>query len=168
MSIAQSMLPEFDHEMATTRTLLERVPDERAAWTPHPKSTGLGALAAHIATLPRFAQMALTGTELDFDPPGGPRFTPPAFEGTAKTLRDFDEHVRGARAAIAAASDADLMVAWSLKRRGATVFTMPRVGVLRTLMMNHIIHHRGQLSVYLRLNDVPLPSIYGPTADTGV
>ena len=168
MSIAQSMLPEFDHEMATTRTLLERVPEERASWTPHPKSTGLGALAAHIAGLPRFGPMALTGTELDFDPPGGPRFTPPIFEGTAKTLRSFDEHVREARAAIAAASDADLMVPWSLKRRGATVFTMPRVGVLRTLMMNHIIHHRGQLSVYLRLNDVPLPSIYGPTADTGM
>ena len=166
MPIAESMLPEFDHEMATTRTLLERVPEERASWTPHPKSTGLGALAAHIATLPRFAQMALTRTELDFDPPGGSRFTPPVFEGTAKNLQSFDEHVRQARAAIAAASDDALMVPWSLKRRGETQFTLPRVGVLRALMMNHMIHHRGQLSVYLRLNDVPLPSIYGPTADT--
>ncbi len=165
MPIAESMLPEFDHEMATTRRLLERVPDDRASWTPHPKSTRLGALAAHIASLPRFARMALTTTELDFDPPGGSRFTPPAFEGTAKNLETFDEHVRQARAAIAAASDADLMVPWSLKRRGETQFTLPRVGVLRTLMMNHIIHHRGQLSVYLRLNDVALPPIYGPTAD---
>ena len=165
MPIAQSMLPEFDHEMATTRTLLELGPDERASWTPHPKSTGLGALAAHIATLPRFAQMTLTATELDFDPPGGRRFTPPVFEGTAKNLQSFDEHVGQARAAIAAASDAELMVPWSLKRRGETQFTMPRVAVLRALMMNHMIHHRGQLSVYLRLRNVPLPSIYGPSAD---
>lgn len=166
MPLAESLLPEFDQEMATTRRLLERVPEERASWTPHPKSTGLGPLAAHIANLPWFATRALTGTEHDFNPPGGPRFTPQAFESTAKTLQTFDERVREARAAIASASDADLAVAWTLKNGGHTIFTLPRIAVLRTLMMNHIIHHRGQLSVYLRLNDVPLPSIYGPTADS--
>ena len=166
MSIAQSLLPEFDHEMATTRSLLERVPEASAAWKPHPKSTSLGDLAAHVVSLSGWASAILTLPELDLNPPGGPGFTPPTFGTTEALLRQFDENVRGARATIAATSDQDMMVSWSLKNAGHAIFSMPRIAVFRSFMMNHVIHHRGQLSVYLRLNDVPLPSIYGPTADS--
>jgi len=165
MPIAQSLLPEFDHEMATTRTLLERVPEDRAQWKPHPRSTALGELAAHIAALSGFAVMALDGTERDMNPPGGPAFQPPRFTTTAELLASFDQNTAGARAALAAASDDALGVTWTLKSGGHSIFAMPRVAVIRTMVLNHVIHHRGQLSVYLRLCDVPLPSIYGPTAD---
>jgi uncharacterized damage-inducible protein DinB len=165
MTIAQSLLPEFDHEMATTRTVLECVPEAQAAWKPHPKSTPLGGLAAHLASLPGFAIMALNQTEFDFNPPGGPGFTPPRFESTAAALTTFDDNVAKARAAIASASDADITTMWALKNSGDVVFSMPRLAVLRSMLLNHVIHHRGQMSVYLRLLDVPVPQVYGPTAD---
>jgi uncharacterized damage-inducible protein DinB len=166
MSIAQALLPEFDQEMAITRNLLACVPAERAEWRPHPRSTALGALAAHIASLAGFGVPTLAGTEIDMNPPGGKPYTPPAFTTTEALLETFDANVAASRAAIAGASDEELKVSWSLKAGGHSIFTMPRAGVLRGMLMNHIIHHRGQLSVYLRLNDVALPSIYGPTADT--
>ena len=166
MTIAQSMLPEFDHEMATTRSLLERVPDAQAAWRPHAKSTALGDLAAHVVSLASWAVPVVRQTEMDLNPPGGPAFTPPTFTSTAALLERFDANVAAAREHIARTSDDDLMVSWSLKNGGHAIFSMPRIAVLRMFFMNHILHHRGQLSVYLRLNDVPLPSIYGPTADT--
>ncbi|CAA9302493.1 MAG: hypothetical protein AVDCRST_MAG68-574 [uncultured Gemmatimonadetes bacterium] len=165
MPIAQTLLPEFDREMATTRTLLERVPADRAAWRPHERSTALGDLAAHIANLAGFAVPTVSQTEIDMSPPEGPAYTPPSFTTTEALLATFDANVAASRAAIAGISDEDAMVPWSLKAGGHTIFSMPRAGVLRGMLMNHIIHHRGQLSVYLRLNDVPLPSIYGPTAD---
>lgn len=167
MSIAESLLPEFDHEMATTRTLLERVPDGKGDWKPHQKSMALGYLASHIATLPGWAVSTLQQTELDMNPPGGVKYVAvPEFNSTQDRLAAFDATVKGAHEAIAAAPDSDLGVMWSLKNGGETIFSLPRVAVLRSFIMNHIIHHRGQLSVYLRLLDVPLPSIYGPTADT--
>lgn len=168
MTIAQSLLPEFDQEMKTTRTLLERVPDGHVDFKPHEKSTSLGSLAAHVASLPRMGSTALQeGKEFDFDPPGGGgrALAPPKFESSAKNLANFDQFVSDARKAIAGASDEFLMEMWTLKFRGNTLFNMPRLSALRTLMMSHLIHHRGQLSVYLRMNDVPLPRIYGPTAD---
>lgn len=167
-TIAQSLLPEFDHEVTTTRSLLERIPEAEADWKPHEKSMSLGQLAAHITDLVKWAAVTVTTTEFDVAPPDGESFTPPVFESTARLLGIFDENVRATRAAIGAASDTDLMISWSLKKGGATLFTMPRVLTLRTFVMNHMIHHRGQLSVYLRLKDVPLPSIYGPTADTAM
>jgi uncharacterized damage-inducible protein DinB len=166
MPIAQSLLPEFDHEMATTRSLLERVPEASGAWKPHPKSTSLGDLASHMVSLSGWASAILTLPELDLSPPDGSGFSNPTFATNAALLQQFDENVRGARASIAATSDEDMMVDWSLKYAGNTLFSMPRIAVLRSFMMNHVIHHRGQLSVYLRLNEVPLPSIYGPTADS--
>lgn len=166
MSIAESLLPEFDHETATTRTLLERVPDGKASWKPHAKSMSLGELSMHIATIPGWAPMTLKQTEFDTNPPGGQSFTPPVYESTAKLLAAYDEGVKATRAMLSATPDGEMMVAWSLKSGGKTVFSMPRAGVFRSFIMNHAIHHRGQLSVYLRLCDVPLPSIYGPTADT--
>lgn len=166
MPIAHALLPEFEHEMATTRTLLERVPEDRAEWKPHARSTSLGALAAHIATIPSIVEVAITQTERDMSPPGGPAHAPPRMESVAALLELFDRNVARARERLSGAADEDLRVPWSLKRGGEVLLTMPRVGVIRTLVLNHLIHHRGQLSVYLRLNDVPLPSIYGPTADT--
>jgi uncharacterized damage-inducible protein DinB len=164
MAIAESMLPEFDHEMTTTRSLLERVPEPHGQWVPHSKSMPLGRLASHIAELVGWTNSTLSQTELDFGAPGA--YNPAQFTTTAKLLELFDANVKSARAAIAGVSDADLMVPWTLRNGEHVIFTMPRIAVLRSFVMNHIIHHRGQLSVYLRLHDVPLPSIYGPTADT--
>jgi uncharacterized damage-inducible protein DinB len=165
MAIKESILPEYDHEMATTRKLLERVPEDKKDWQPHPKSMSLGRLSQHLATLPQWAAKTMSETELDMSPPGGPAYTPPEFESTASALATFDRNVREGREAIAAAEDKDWMVSWTLKNGGHTIFTLPRVAVLRSFVTNHVIHHRGQLSVYLRLNDVPIPSIYGPSAD---
>lgn len=166
MSIAASLLPEFTHEMATTRALLERVPEADAAWKPHPKSTSLGQLAVHIAGLPGLGLQVLERAELDMNPPGGPAYSPPEFESTSALLESFDSSVAAVKAALEGVSDEHLMEVWTFKSGGETIIAMPRAGMLRTLLMNHLIHHRGQLSVYLRLRDVPLPSIYGPTADT--
>lgn len=166
MAIAESMLPEFDHETAATRTLLERVPDAKAAWKPHDKSMSLGELATHIATIPSWAPVTLKQTEFDTNPVGGQNYTPPAYESTSKLLAVFDDGVKAARAMLAASTDGEMMVPWALKSAGKTIFSMPRAGVFRSFIMNHVIHHRGQLSVYLRMCDVSLPPIYGPTADT--
>ena len=166
MPIAQSLLPEFDHEMVTTRSLLERVPQEHADWKPHAKSMGLGALASHIGNIPTYGVAAMSGSELDLSPDSDSPLPRPGYRNTPMLLRTFDEHVRQAREAIAAASDEQLREMWSLKNGGQVVLQLPRAAVLRTLVMNHLIHHRGQLSVYLRLLDVRLPSIYGPSADS--
>jgi uncharacterized damage-inducible protein DinB len=166
MAIAESLIPEFNNEMKTTRSLLERVPEDKADWKPHQKSMSLGKLSIHLATLPSLAIRALNGTEMDMNPPGGPAFVPPSFESLSRTLELFDKNEADVREALSNTSDAELMTEWALKNGGATIFAMPRVAVLRSIVMNHLIHHRGQLSVYLRLLDVPLPSIYGPSADT--
>ena len=165
MPIAQSLLPEFDHEMRTTRRLIERIPDGRADWQPHPKSMTLGQLAAHVAAMIKWASGTIRLAELDLSSPGAAQYAPPRFETTAALVETFDANVREARADIAGASDADLMVGWTLRSGEHTILSLPRVAALRSFVMNHHIHHRGQLSVYLRLLDVPLPSIYGPTAD---
>lgn len=165
MSISQSLLPEFDQEMATTRKILERVPEGASDWKPHVKSMTLGRLAGHVAELPGWGVVTLTQTELDFAPKDGPTWAPAIHTTRAATLKLFDDGVKAVREAIAAASDADFMVLWSLKRAGQTLLSMPRVAVMRSMVLNHIIHHRAQLGVFLRLNDVPLPRSYGPTAD---
>jgi uncharacterized damage-inducible protein DinB len=166
MPIAESMLPEFDHETATTRTLLERVPEANAEWKPHAKSMSLGYLASHIANIPRWASATLERTEFDVNPPGGSDLKTPEFDSVARVLERFDASVSAAREVLRRTSDGDFMVQWTLKNAGRSMFSMPRASVFRSFVMNHAIHHRGQLSVYLRLLDVPLPSIYGPTADT--
>ena len=160
------MLPEFDHEMSTTRSLLERVPEAQASWKPHTRSMSMGDLSIHIARLVGWTPTIFRDTEFDLHPPGSEPMEFGAFESTAAMVDTFDANVREAREAIAGASDADMFVPWSLKKQGTTLFTLPRIANLRSFVLNHVIHHRGQLSVYLRLNEVPLPSIYGPTADT--
>lgn len=166
MSIAESLLPEFDRETGLTRQLLERVPNEKASWKPHPKSFSLGDLSLHIANLLTWAVSTMKETEFDINPPGGPGFVPLKFESIGSTQKTLDENVRTTRAVIAGATDGELMVMWTFKNGGKTVFSMPRIAVLRSFVMNHMIHHRGQLTVYLRELDVPLPQIYGPTADS--
>lgn len=166
MSIAQSLLPEYDHEMATTRAHLERAPYGDWAWKPHAKSMTLGGLASHLVEVPSWVPPTLTRTELDLNPPGGPAYTSPTFASVAELLAAFDANVKQGRAALAATSDADFMVPWSLKSGGQVLMTLPRIAVMRSFVMNHLIHHRGQFTVYLRLRDVPLPQTYGPSADT--
>jgi uncharacterized damage-inducible protein DinB len=159
MSFAEGLLPEFDQEMATTRKLLARVPSDKGPWKPHPKSFPLGHLAQLVATMPGWLTQMLRDTEINLATAPGY-----SFETTEALLGEFDRHVRDAREALTAARDADFTVLWSLKNGDQVLFTSPRGAVVRS-HLNHLIHHRGQLSVYLRLNDVPLPSIYGPTAD---
>lgn len=166
MAIAESILPEFDHETATTRTLLERVPEAMAEWKPHVKSMSLGQLAMHIANLPQWASITLERTEFDTNPPDGPRITTPTFQSASHLLQSYDAGLTAARARLARTTDAEFMVPWTLKSGGKKMFSMPRVAVFRSFILNHAVHHRGQLSVYLRLLDVPIPNIYGPTADT--
>lgn len=163
--IAESLLPEFDHEVKTTRTLLERVPEEHRDFKPHPKSMSLGQLAMHVGNLLHWAEVTLSGSEFDANPPGGEPAKAEPFSSTAALVERYDSLAVSARNAIASAPDEALLAPWSLKNGGHTIFTMPRVAVLRSFVMNHLIHHRGQLTVYLRLKDVPLPSVYGPTAD---
>lgn len=167
MPISQALLPEFDQEMANTRKSLERVPDGKFAWKPHEKSMTMGRLASHCAEIPGWAIPTIRQDELDLAPPGAPPFQPTVANTTAELLAIFDKNVAGARAALEGASDEHLMKMWSLLMTGRAIITMPRVGVIRGMVMNHLIHHRAQLGVYLRLNDVPLPAIYGPSADEG-
>lgn len=164
--IAESILPEFDHETATTRALLERVPEGKADWKPHAKSMSIGQLAMHIASLPQWASVTLACTEFDTNPPDGRTITTPPFESPAQLLQVYDDNVYASRALLVRTSDAEFMVPWTLKSGGRSLFSMPRVAVFRSFVLNHAVHHRGQLSVYLRLLDVPIPNIYGPTADT--
>ena len=164
MAFADTFLPEFDNEMKTTRSLLAIVPFQNADWKPHEKSTALGALASHVTNLAGFGSMIASTTERNFGAPGQPK--PAQYSSTEELLSAFDANVTKSREALATISDADLNAPWTLRNGDHVIFTLPRKVTLRTMLMNHLIHHRGQLSVYLRLNDVPLPSIYGPTADT--
>jgi uncharacterized damage-inducible protein DinB len=161
MALVDMLLPEFDHEMATTRRLLERVPDDRLSWTPHAKSFTLAQLAQHVATIPMWGTMTLTSNELDLA--GG--FTNPPAESRAALVKLFDENAARARSELTGKTDAELMAPWTLKRGADIIFSMPKASVWRSFVMNHLVHHRAQLSVYLRMQDVPLPAMYGPTAD---
>ena len=165
MSIRDALLPEFDQEMDGARRTLERVPGDRFDWKPHPKSGSMIWLASHLANIPYWAILTIQEDELDLMPGGNPLPQPAAPTSVDQLLADFDHRVREARAAIVGADDTALFSPWSLLRNGITVFSMPKVAVLRTFVMNHLIHHRAQLGVYLRLNDIPVPSIYGPSAD---
>jgi uncharacterized damage-inducible protein DinB len=165
--LSAALLPEFDQEMANTRKTLERVPEDKFSWKPHEKSGTMGWLAAHLAHLPSWPVMTIQQDSLDISPQGAAPQPPPPPKSRQELLATFDKSVAEGRKAIASASDADLMKPWSLLHQGKTVFTMPRVAVLRAFVMNHLIHHRAQLGVYLRLNNIPVPAIYGPSADEG-
>ncbi len=165
MSLAASILPEFDQEMAKTRTTLERVPDGHFSWKPHEKSFSFQEMANHIARIPGWGAATLTTESMDLDPEKG-EFVPPEPEETTEgVLAAFDQGVAGFRSALEAATDESLMQPWTLLMSGETLFSMPRIAVVRGMILNHIIHHRGQLTIYLRLNELPIPALYGPSAD---
>ena len=159
MSIADALLPEFDQEMATTRRVIERVPTDKGRWKPHEKSFSLGHLTQLVAGMPGWITNAVTQTSLDLG--GYPGYS---YEKTEDLVKVFDKNVREAREAIAKSKDSDYTVQWSLRRGDQVFFSAPRAAIVRQTI-NHLVHHRGQLTVYLRLIDVPVPSIYGPTAD---
>lgn len=167
MPLSQTLLPEFDHEMANTRKTLERVPEEKFGWKPHEKSMTLGRLATHLAEIPGWTEHTMKAESLDVNPPGGHRASAAEAASRRELLALFDRNVAAARAAIVATPDSEYGKAWSLLNGGKVVFTLPKAAVLRAFVLSHSIHHRAQLGVYLRLNDVPVPSIYGPSADEG-
>jgi uncharacterized damage-inducible protein DinB len=165
MTIGQSMLAEFDQEMQSTRKALERCPDDRWNWKPHEKSGTVGWLAGHVATMVSWVPVTLTTEELDYAPVDGPAWEPPKIDNRKELLAEFDKNVKAARAALAAVSDADLMKNWKLLAGGQEIFTMPRAACIRSMVLNHHIHHRAQLMVYYRLLGIPVPGMYGPSAD---
>ena len=168
MTIGQSMLPEFDQEMQNTRKMLERVPDEKWGWKPHEKSGTLGWLATHVGTVPEWIGMTIATEELDYAPVGGPAYEPPKIANRAELLAAFDKHSAAAREALSKVSDADLMKNWRLLAGGQEIFSLPRVACIRGMCLNHLYHHRGQLTVYFRLVGVAVPGLYGPSADEGM
>src|SRR5262245_46098050 len=165
MSIAASLLPEFDQEMATTHRVLGSVPAAQFGFRPHPKSTTMVGLATHIANLPQWAVMTIEEDALDIAPGGVPMKPLDPAPTTADLLRQFEATSDAARQAIAGATDATLLGPWTLQKAGANVMTLPRIAVLRSFVLNHLIHHRAQLSLYFRCADLPAPPIYGPTAE---
>ena len=167
MSISQALIPEFDMEMANTRKTLDRIPDDKFEWKPHEKSMALGKLAGHLAFIPQWTVETINKDSLDVNPPDGGA-APPSPTSRSQVLELFDRSVAEARSALERETDEHWMKPWSLLAGGKTIFTMPRVAVMRSFVISHMIHHRAQLGVYLRLNDVPVPSIYGPSADESV
>lgn len=145
--------------------MLERVPGDRLDYKPHEKSMPLGRLAQHLSELPGWGVMMLSTDEFDYAPEGGAPYTPPAIKSVGQLVEAFDKGVSEMRAALQSASDETMLKPWSLKATGKAVFTMPKAAVLRSMIMNHMIHHRAQLGVYLRMNGVAIPGVYGPSAD---
>ncbi len=162
MAMVDALLPEFDHEIAVTRKVLERVDETRLGWQPHEKSMTLGRLAQHVAEIPQWGKTILD--EPEFNMVDGER-TPNATSTSAELLGSFDGLAKTMRARLAAKTDAEMMSTWTFKHNGQEVFGMPRAAAWRSMVMSHMIHHRGQLSVYLRLTGAKVPGIYGPSAD---
>jgi uncharacterized damage-inducible protein DinB len=160
MTIAEPFVAELTREAATTRRVLERVPEDKLSWRPHAKSMSLGQLAMHVATIPSFVSDLISVDQFELT-----SSTPEVATSRAALLTALDRTIAHATRTLTGMGDARMMAEWKLTRAGRTLLTLPRVGVVRGLMLNHWYHHRGQLSVYLRLLDVPVPSIYGPSAD---
>jgi uncharacterized damage-inducible protein DinB len=165
MRISEALLPEFDQEMATTRKILLRVPEDKLNYKPHAKSFDMGSLAIHIAQIVGWGAETIAKPDFDVAPVGAPPYQPPTIKNNQELIAMLDKNIATFRTAIEGATDEQFMQPWSLLAGGKPIFTMPRVAVIRGMVINHLIHHRGALSVYLRLNDVPLPAMYGPSAD---
>jgi uncharacterized damage-inducible protein DinB len=165
MSYAETILPEFDQEMASTRKVLERIPDDKLGWKAHPKSNTIGWNANHVADIPNWLAMVLSQPSLDIAPVGGEPYPFPKLATTREILELFDRNVAAARKAIAEADDEQMGQGWTLLQAGQTLFTMPRSAVVRSMILNHLMHHRAHIIVYLRLNDIPVPGMYGPSGD---
>jgi uncharacterized damage-inducible protein DinB len=163
MGVRDSLLPDFDHEMAVTRRVLERVPDHALGWRPHEKSFDLGGLAQHLAVIPRWGRAILQRESYDLTERIARQPDQPA--SRAAILETFDRNVADVRRELLERSDAELMAPWKLLRGGQLVMSLPRLAAFRSFLLHHAIHHRGQMTVYLRMQGVPLPPIYGATAD---
>jgi uncharacterized damage-inducible protein DinB len=161
MTISEMLLPEFEQEMANSRRLLECVPEDKFTWKPHEKSMTLGRLASHVAEMPAWCLFTIDRDKLELTP------DMKSFNASTKSelTGELDKNVAAARHALAGASDEHLGGTWELLSGNQKILSMPRAAVLRTMVMSHMMHHRGQLSVYLRLLDVPIPGMYGPSAD---
>lgn len=167
MPISEMLLAEFEQEMANTRRALERVEDETMHWRPHDRSMSMAELVGHLADVPGWVPKIMTTAEIDIMPPDGPGYEPFVPKTYLDVLKRFDANMELAREALRSASDETYLAQWTLKKGGKEMFSLPRVAVLRTMVMNHQIHHRGQLTVYYRLLDIPVPALYGPSADEG-
>jgi uncharacterized damage-inducible protein DinB len=166
MTFHETLLTEFDAEVAMTRRLLDRLPEAVLDWKPHHRSMSLGGLATHLAQIPHWGTSILEQDGYDLATSAG---RPAAENGSrAEVLEAFDRHTGEVRRALLVRTDAELAAPWSLTSGGETIMTMPRASALRRFLLNHLVHHRGQLTVYLRMHEVPLPPLYGPTADEGM
>jgi uncharacterized damage-inducible protein DinB len=165
MSYAETILPEFTQEMANTRKVLERVPEDKLDWRAHPKSNTIGWNAIHLSEIPGWIEVTLTKPSLDIAPAGGAPYQSPKLTTRREILDLFDRNVATARKAITSVKDEAMAQQWSLLRTGKPLFTMPRGAVIRNFVLNHLIHHRAILCVYLRLNNIPVPGMYGPSGD---
>lgn len=167
MSLSKLFLTEFEQEMTHTRKTIERITDDKFNWRPHEKSFTMGDLATHLANIQTWVNATLNMDEFDMHPKEGEEFIPPKAENKNEVLELFDKNNEEAKQSLTNTSDEKLNENWSLLSGGNTIFTMPKSDVIRSFVLNHIIHHRAQLGIYLRLNDIPVPAIYGPTADEG-
>ena len=165
MTYAETVLPEFDREMANTRKVLERVPEDKLDWKAHPKSHTIGWNANHLTEIPGWVESSLTKTALDIAPIGGEPYQSPKLTSRAEILELFDRNVAAARKAIVEVKDEEMSKTWSLLQAGKPIFAMSRTTWIRSFILNHSIHHRANLCVYLRLNDLPVPGMYGPSGD---
>jgi len=166
MPLIEALLPEFDREMGLTRRALERVPDGKFDWKPHPTSVTLGRLAEHLTEMPLWATTTLTQSHLEATTQRPADYTPPTTRAEVVAL--FDGCLKTARASLVNKTDGELAAPWTLKNGGKEIFTMPKSTVMRNFVLNHMIHHRAQLTVYFRMLGVPVPSIYGPSGDESV
>ena len=162
MTLGQILMAELKHEAVSTRKMLERIPADKLAWKPHEKSMSLEHLAGHIVNMFSWTNVTLKQDELDF---AKSDYKPKSYAEASELVADFDKNIEDAVETLSNISNEEMAQTWTMRNGEKIYFTMPRTAVMRTFVMNHIIHHRGQLSVYLRLLDVPLPSVYGPTAD---
>lgn len=167
MSMIEMLLNEFDHETTITRKFLERAPKEKFAWKPHEKSMTMGQLIGHLVEIPSWTKPTLESDSLDLAPKDGPAYEITKVSSAEEALKVFDGYVSAARPSFLKISEADLAKPWSLLKTGTPLLTMPKGAVLRNFILNHLVHHRAQLGVYYRINDVPVPSTYGPSADEG-
>lgn len=165
MSNCDFLKEEFEHEIASTRKVLSACPEDKLTWQPHQKSMTLGRLAGHVAEIPRWISRILENETFDIMPGGARAFQPLNPNNKDELLHAFEEHVTKSRDLIAQATEEQLSHTWSMLFNGKSVLTKTRYGAIRFLAMNHMIHHRGQLTVYLRLEGIPVPGVYGPSAD---
>jgi uncharacterized damage-inducible protein DinB len=165
MALKDAILAEFDQEMGTTRKVLNHIPDDQFEFRPHPKSWTMAELGSHVCNIPFWGSLTLESEEFDYAPVGAPPPKTPLAGSKKELIETFETNVAAMRSALNGASDEDLMKSWTLLVGGHKLFTRPRMEVLRAFVMNHHIHHRAQLSVYLRLSGGTVPAMYGPSAD---